>query len=211
MARQRRELVVGVLRRPPGERRFQQTLSDKVGKPAVRRRGMCVVFHGQPEVPLGWLARYLEHILARAQQLDDGERKVGKAHRVKITALGQESVQRSGIRRERQRVSRLGRQRDDPVPALGGTQHPAQRWQALLVEISCGYAVGRNHEILDQFLRPVFLVRQKISQRTIVEYRPHFQRFQSQRTTGVAHPFQRLRDSILDTKLFIQSVHRRKL
>src|SRR5256885_14344069 len=112
---------------------------------------MCVVFHGQPEVPLGWPAGYLEDILARAQQLDDGERKIGKARRVKIATFGQESVQRSGIRREWQRLSRLSRERDDPVPPLGGTQHPAQRWQALLVEISCGYAVGRNHEILDQF------------------------------------------------------------
>ena len=131
VARERRELVVGVRRRLPAERRLQQALGDEVGKPAVRRRGMRVVLHGQSEVPLGRLAGHFERVFARAQQLDDGQRKVGKAHRVGLAALGQEGIQRSGVRRRRQPLPRLGRQRDDPVPALRRAQHAAQRRQAL--------------------------------------------------------------------------------
>ena len=211
VARQRRKFVGRVRRRLQTKRRLQQTLRDEVGKPAIRRRRMRVVLHGQSEMPFGWLARHVERIFASAQQLDDGKGKIGKAGRVDHAAPGQKCVQRGSVRGQRQALPRLGRQCDDPVPALRRAQHPAQRRHTLGVKIFRGDAVGRDHEVLDQFLRPVPFVRHQVGEFPVVEHRPGFQRFQVQRTVGVAHPFQCLRGPILDANLFIQPGHGREL
>ena len=44
----------------------------------------------------------------------------------------------------------LGRDLDDPVPALGGTDHAPQGGDFLPVQKARGDTIGRNHEVLDQ-------------------------------------------------------------
>ena len=83
--------------------------------------------------------------------------------------------------RDGSRSPSFGCQRDDAVPALGYGKDPAQRRQPLLREIARGDAVGRDHEVLDQLLRPVLPFGTQIGERAAVEYRAHFERFQSQR------------------------------
>ena len=61
---------------------------------AVGRRRMRIVPHGETEVPRDALARHLELVFARAEQLHDRKRKIGKAVRVSLAPLGKEGIER---------------------------------------------------------------------------------------------------------------------
>jgi len=71
MACQRHELVVGVRRRAARERRLQQALRNQIRKAPVRRGRMGVIIDRKTEVSLRRVTGQLEHVLARAQELDD--------------------------------------------------------------------------------------------------------------------------------------------
>jgi hypothetical protein len=56
----------------------------------------------------------------------------------------------------------LGRDLHDPVPAFGRAHHASQGSGFLAVQKARSDAVGRNHEVFDDFLGPVGLIRLQI-------------------------------------------------
>ena len=91
-------------------------MGDQVREAAVRRGGVRVVLHGEAEVPDRLLAGLLQHVLACAHRLDDGQGEIGKAQRVGLAAADQELLQRNRIGIGRQRIIELARDRFDAVP-----------------------------------------------------------------------------------------------
>ena len=81
VARELAQLVDAVGRGRPGERGLHEPLGHEVRVAAVRRRGVGVVLHRQAEVARRRLPRQLDAVLARAEQLDDGEREIREAQR----------------------------------------------------------------------------------------------------------------------------------
>jgi len=143
--RERTQLVVGVRNRPSCQGCLEQPLRDEIRESPVRRGGVGVVLHGEPEVSVRLRARKLEHVLACAQELDHGERDIGEPHRVGLAALCEKLLQRARVGLPRQAIPRLRGKLDDPLPAFGLAQHPSQRREALPVEVARGHAVGGNH------------------------------------------------------------------
>ena len=86
---------------------------------------MSVVVDGQAEVPFVGLARLLEHVVARTQELHDRERQVGVAQRVAGALPLQEIGERGRARLEGEVVPELAGQLHDPCPALGDAHDPA--------------------------------------------------------------------------------------
>jgi len=72
------KIVVGVGSRFSVKQRFDQPLRDDVGKAPVGRGRVRVILHGKSEVPLLGIARTLQNIFARSNQLDDRQREVGE-------------------------------------------------------------------------------------------------------------------------------------
>ena len=132
------------------ERRLEHALRDDVGEAPVRRGGVRVVAHGEAEVPDGRGAREIHGVFAGAHQLHDGEREIGEAKRIDGLAPQQERLEGGGVRLGRQLRPELPRQVHDARPALGRSQHAAQRRQPAAIEEARRDPVGRDHQILDQ-------------------------------------------------------------
>ena len=170
-ARERRELVVGCrATRRPSSAAFSEALRDEIGKAAVRRRRVRVVPHREPEVPSARAARDFERVFARAQELDDRQREIGKAHRGRPARRLRRNASSATASGSAGSCSPdLRGQRDDAVPALRRAQHAAQRRHPLAREEARDDAVGRDHEVLDQLLRAVRSSGAQVGERAVVE------------------------------------------
>ena len=67
-----------------------------------------------------------------------------------------------------------------------------------------GHAIGRNHEILDDFLGSVAFIRLQVLDFVSGKDRPGFQRLQLQGTVLVPQAFQLLRHPVLDLEILGQ-------
>ena len=86
----------------------------------------------------------------------------------------------------------------------GGAQHSTQRGQALRLEVFRGDPVGRDHEVLDQLLGAVLLVRPEVGDQVAVEHGPGLPRLEAQRAPLVPEGLHGLRDPILDPQLLVE-------
>jgi hypothetical protein len=77
-----RQLLVRVRRRQSGEHGLDEALRHQVRVAPVRRGRVRVVLHRETEVAGFRITRPLEHVLARAHQLDHRERQIGKVIRI---------------------------------------------------------------------------------------------------------------------------------
>ena len=145
----------------------------------------------------------LEYVLACTQQFDDGERQIGKGRRIGLAALAEEGIQRAGIGCRRQPLTQACGQRYDALPSLGLAQHAAQRREALALEELRGHAIRGDHEMLDDLLRPIPLVRPQVAQHCAVEHRLGLDRLEAQRAVLVSRALQRLRDPVLEAKVLV--------
>src|ERR1700682_6358881 len=127
-------------------------MDDEVGVAAVGCRGMRVVTHGQAEVTDGILAWTLEHVFAGAHGLDDGEREVGEPDRIRLAPPDEELLEGLGIWVRRQPIAEVGGNGLDAVPALGRADDAPDAGELLRLEEARGYAVRRDHEVLDEVL-----------------------------------------------------------
>jgi len=98
VASQRVQLVVAVWDRPVVDSRLDQPLRDEIREAPVGRRGVGVILYRQPEVPIGPLTGGLDHVLARAQELDHRERQIGKSRGVRLAAFCEELFEGTGAR-----------------------------------------------------------------------------------------------------------------
>ena len=174
----------GIRRRLVDERRLDQTLREEIGKPSVRRGRVGVVPHGQPEVLGRALPGRLEGVLAATEQLHHRERQIGKVLGVGPATLGQEVLQRArvGLAGQLRAVGR--RELDDPLPALGGAQHPPHRRESLLLQEARGRDVRGHHEVLDQLLGAILLLQPEIRNGVSLKHRARLQRLQLQRAVA---------------------------
>src|SRR5271165_7377464 len=166
---------------------------------------MGVVADRETEMPFDLLSGQVERIFPPAQQLDDGQRQIGEARRIGPATPRKEIVERERRGILWKGIAKLCRQRDDSGPVLGSPQHPAQRGQALAREEAGGYAVGRDHEILDEFMGSVLLTWTQVAQHLSVEHRLSLHCLQSECTMCVAHASERLRDLILNAQLLVHA------
>jgi hypothetical protein len=153
----------------------------------------------------GPLARPFEHVFAGSQQLDHGQRDVGKPLGVGLPALDQKLLQGDRTGLLRQTFAEACGERDDPVPALRRAKHPSNRRRPAALEELRGRGVGRDHEILDQILSPILFLRPEIGQKVASEHRTGFDRLERQRAVRVPKLLHRLRDAILDPELLVHA------
>ena len=124
-----RQLPGRIGRRLACNGRFQKALGHQVGKAPVGCSGMGVVVHRQPEVsPSVCTVRCsgCSRVLPRAQQLDHGQRQIGKPGRVGQPARAQEAVKRQGIGQCGQLHAMACCQQGDAVPAARCLQKTPQ-------------------------------------------------------------------------------------
>ncbi len=159
MGRQSIQFVLAVGQRLPVEGGFQQALGDQIGVAAIGSGGVGVVLDRKAKVPRRALARKLGDVFARPQELDHGEGQVGEPKRIGGFLLRQELLQRLRIRIDRQRELVFRGDLDDPFPSFRGADHAADRRESLRSEEPSGHTVRRDHEILDDVLGPVLLLR----------------------------------------------------
>ena len=118
--------------------------------------------------------------------------------------LGEKVLERARVRLGWKPATLRGGQLDEARPALGGPQHPPQRGQALRLQVSRGDPVGRDHEVLDQLLGPVLLVRPEVGEQVAVEHGPGLDGLEAQRAPLMPQRLHGLRDPILDPELLVE-------
>ena len=91
-----------------------------------------------------------QNVLARAHQLDHGQREIGKVVGVLLLLREQEVVEGLGVGLGGQRCAQSRGQLDDAVPALGRAHDAADGGHAGVLEGARDDAVGRHHELLNQ-------------------------------------------------------------
>src|SRR4029453_2306479 len=131
---------------------------------------MRVIANSQPEVALRCLAWNDDGVFAGAEKLHDREREIRKAIRIGGATLAEKGVQRARVRCVGQRLACLASNVDDPAPPLRCLQDPPQRRRPALGEKPARFAVGGDHEILDEVLGAVLLLAAKIRDLIAVEY-----------------------------------------
>ena len=199
------EVGVGVWRRPTRQGRLQKAPGDQIREAPVGSGGVGVVPRGEPEVPVRRLPRVLDDVLTLAEQLHDGERQVREPGRVLPASLGEEFLERAGARLGRELAPLPRGQLDEPPPALGRVEHPPQRREAFALQVLRGDPVGRDHEVLDQLLRPILLVRPQVGEQVAVEHGPGLERLEAQGPALVPQGPHGLSRPILDPELLVET------
>ena len=154
------------------------------------------------------LARDHDGVLARAQQLDDGQREIGKAVGIGGAALAQERFERAGVRRGRQRPAELAADLDDAVPPLGVRSTRRIAGSPRVGEKPRDGAVGGDHEVLDQRLGAVLPVALEVGELSPSNTARAWMVSRSARP-AVPALAQRLGDPILSRRECRQPVHAR--
>ncbi len=110
-----RQFVVRIRSRSAGKHSFDQPLRDEIGEAPVGSRRVGVVLHREAKVSLLRISWPLQNIFARANQLDHGQRQIGKVIGISGLALEQKIIERLGIGirqeafpRAQQRVAQCG-------------------------------------------------------------------------------------------------------
>src|SRR5204863_6544069 len=98
-------------------------------------------------------------------------RKIGKSIGIALALPRQEPGQRARVGRSREPVARLRGDGDNPVPPGRDSDDAADEWKAAIVQKARAYAISRDHEVLDERLRPVRRLRAKVAQSVPVENR----------------------------------------
>ena len=107
---------------------LKQPLRDDIGKPPVGGSRVRVVLDREAKVSLYRLSGTFQNVFARADQLDDCQRDVGKVIRISCLSLKQEIIQSFGIGIGRKLPAVGSGQLNNPVPALGSFCAPQLHW-----------------------------------------------------------------------------------
>src|SRR5713101_3888782 len=102
------------------ECRLQEPLSDEIRKATVGRGGVRVVLHREPKVTVRLLAGELDDVLARAQELDHGQREIREPAGIRLAALSEEGFERLRAGSRGQVSPEACGQLDEAPPPLGG-------------------------------------------------------------------------------------------
>ena len=199
--RERLELRRGVRRRRVLQRGLQQALRDEVGVAAVGRGRVRVVAHRQAEVAGRRLAGPLDDVLAGAHQLDDREREVREAQRVRPAAPGQELLERllSGSGGSRSPFSsatltmRCQRSGERTTRRSDGKPLPARKRAVTPLAAIMKSSISSRARFLGSTV--------EIDDLVAVEDRARLDRLELQRAVLVAQLAQLLRDAVLQAQL----------
>ena len=96
-------------------------------------------------------------------------------------------------------------QLDDPVPAFGYADHAPQRRKLFGREVSCGNAVGGDHEVLNNVFGPVLFVGFQVLELISVKDRTGFDCFEIKRAVQVPECFQFLGHAVLESKVLVET------
>jgi len=98
------------------------------------------------------------------------QREIGKTERISGLRRFQEFLKGHCIRLPGQGSAPCRGKLDNPLPAVGAADHPPQRRKFFGLEVSCGDAVGGDHEILNNLLGPVLFFGFQVLEVISVEY-----------------------------------------
>ena len=163
---------------------------------------MCVVLHRKSEVSFRRIAGSLQNIFSWPHQLDHGQRQVREVIGVGGFAFHQKVVERLGIGRRGQLFALLRGQAYDAIPVRGCSHDAAQRRN--FFQQPRNYAVGGDHEVLDQFSRPILLHFLDVDNLPVRKQRNNFIRIEVKRAIREAQLLERLGNLILQFKLCLQ-------
>ena len=185
VARQLRELLRRVGTRRPRERGLDEALRGEVRETAVRGGGVRVVLHREAEVPVRRPAGELHRVLARAQSFttesDTSANRAGSACRRRTrNSWSAGALGSAGSRSPRPAASSTMR------PHRSGERRTRRSEGKPGLEELRGRDVGRDHEILDQVLGRVLLVRAQVRKEVADEDGTRLRRLEGQRAAVVA-------------------------
>jgi hypothetical protein len=184
--------------------RLQKPLRDEIGEAPIRRRGVRVVLHRQPEVSGRLAAWWIERVLSSPDELDHGQGEVGELLRVSLASPGEEGFEGHGIRLVGELVPEPGRELRDAVPAFRGPQNPAEGRKSLRFEVGRGHSVGRNHGVLDQLLCPVLTIQLEIVEDVAGEDCLRLDRLEAERAVAVPQLHEPLPEAVLEAEVVLR-------
>jgi len=100
------------------------------------------------------------------------------------------------------------RQADDPIPAFGDADDASQRRELLGREVSCGDAVGGDHEVFNDVFGPVPCFGCQILELVSVKDRTCLDCFEIKRTVQVPERLQFLGHAVLESKVLVETADR---